>query len=83
MDSALELKIASESGTPIHEERITNLLQRSALVKELTAEMPKTPMALVWRLMCISEDPLANGWSIRNDSSLRCTSDWPPHSAFR
>lgn len=57
MDSALELRIRSDSdgGVPITESR--RYLERSSLVKKLTNETFHKPLPMVWRLIACSEIP--------------------------
>ncbi|GCC53180.1 hypothetical protein SanaruYs_34230 [Chryseotalea sanaruensis] len=60
MDSALELKIGIDNGYHFSNKEILDKLQNSELVGKLIADMPVTPLAIVWRLICISEIPFSN-----------------------
>lgn len=60
MDTALELKIGIDSGQIFSDKQIIDKLQKSELVAELTCDLPEKPLALVWRLICISEIPYSN-----------------------
>jgi hypothetical protein len=60
MDTALELKIGIDSGQNFSDRQIIEKLQKSELVNELTADLPEKSLALVWRLICISEIPFSN-----------------------
>ncbi|MBL7937208.1 MAG: hypothetical protein JNM51_15475 [Bacteroidia bacterium] len=57
MDTALELKIGIDNGQIFSDKQIIDKLQKSELVAELTCDLPEKPLALVWRLICISEIP--------------------------
>lgn len=59
MDSALELRVGIDKGQIFSETEIFDKLQNSELVKELTAYLPSKPLAIVWRLICISEIPFS------------------------
>lgn len=60
MDTALELKIGIDSGEQFSDKEILDKLKKSELVAELTTDLPEKPLALVWRLICISEIPFSN-----------------------
>lgn len=60
MDTALELKIGLDKGQAFSDSQIMDKLLHSELVAELTSYLPKKPLALVWRLICISEIPYSN-----------------------
>lgn len=60
MDSAFELKIAIDKGEIFSDRQIMQKLQQSELVAKLTDDLPNKPLALVWRLICISEIPFSN-----------------------
>lgn len=60
MDTALELKIGFDNGQIFSDRQIIDKLQKSELVVELTSDLPEKPLALVWRLICISEIPYSN-----------------------
>lgn len=60
MDTALELKIGVDNGQRFSDSQIVEKLHHSNLVKELTFDLPEKPLALVWRLICISEIPFSN-----------------------
>ena len=60
MDTALELKIGIDSGEQFSDKEILDKLKKSELVAELTSDLPEKPLALVWRLICISEIPFSN-----------------------
>lgn len=55
VDTALQLKIESDNGKAFSESQISEKLERSDLVRELTSDFPERPLALVWRLICLSE----------------------------
>ncbi len=57
MDTALALKIGIDKGHIFSEIEIQDMLCSSALVKELTTDLPDQPLSLVWRLIGISEIP--------------------------
>ena len=57
MDSALELKIGIYNRKEFSDKQIMDKLQKSELVTELTTDLPDKSLALVWRLICISEIP--------------------------
>jgi len=59
MDTALELKIGIDNGQFFSVRQIIEKLQNSELVQEITANLPDKPLALVWRLICISEIPFS------------------------
>lgn len=60
MDTALELKIGIDNGQFFSVKQIIEKLQNSELVQEITANLPDKPLALVWRLICISEIPFSH-----------------------
>ena len=60
MDTALELKIGIDNGQFFSDKHIIDKLQKSELVAELTSDLPEKPLAIVWRLICISEIPFSN-----------------------
>lgn len=60
MDTALELKIGIDNGQIFSDKQIIDKLQKSELVVELTSDLPEKPLAIVWRLICISEIPFSN-----------------------
>ncbi len=60
MDTALELKIGIDNGEQFSDKEILDKLQESELVAELTTDLPEKPIAIVWRLICISEIPFSN-----------------------
>lgn len=60
MDTALELKIGIDNGQIFSDKQIIDKLQKSELVVELTSDLPEKPLAIVWRLICISEIPYSN-----------------------
>jgi len=60
MDAALQLKIDTDRGVEFSDTRILEILGQSELVREMTSEFPEKPLALVWRLICISEIPYGN-----------------------
>ena len=60
MDTALELRIGIDSGQKISDLQIFEKLQRSVLVNELTSVLPEKPLALIWRLIAMSEIPYSN-----------------------
>ncbi len=55
MDTALQLKIESGHGKTFSANEVAERLGKSVLVKELTSDFPEKPLALVWRLICLSE----------------------------
>lgn len=59
MDTALRLKIETDNGQIYSESEIIEQLHKSELVAELTSYLPEKPLALVWRLICISEIPFS------------------------
>jgi hypothetical protein len=60
MDTALQLKIDTENGRVFSDDEVIEQLRQSELVSELTADFPRKPLSLVWRLICISEIPSAH-----------------------
>jgi hypothetical protein len=60
MDTALELKIGIDNGQKFSDREVIVKLQNSKLVSELISDFPEKPIALVWRLICISEIPFSN-----------------------
>ncbi|MBA9076763.1 hypothetical protein [Rufibacter quisquiliarum] len=58
-DTALELKIGIDNGEKYSDNQIIDKLQKSELVAELTSNLPEKPLALTWRLICISEIPFS------------------------
>lgn len=60
MDTALELKISLDKGRALSDSYIKEKLLQSELVKELTAGFPEKTLALVWRLIALSEIPFSN-----------------------
>ena len=60
MDTALELKIGIDNGQFFSGKHIIDKLQKSELVAELTSDLPEKPLAIVWRLICLSEIPFSN-----------------------
>jgi hypothetical protein len=60
VDTALELKIGIDKGEQFSDKEILDKLQKSKLVAELTTDLPEKPIAIVWRLICISEIPFSN-----------------------
>jgi len=60
VDTALELKIGIDNGEQFSDKEILDKLQESELVAELTTDLPEKPIAIVWRLICISEIPFSN-----------------------
>lgn len=59
IDTALELRKKIDAGFSLSKEEIAKYLDESSLVKELTAEEVKKPLAMVWRLIALSEIPYA------------------------
>ena len=57
MDTALELKIDVDNGQIFSDRQIIDKLHKSELVIELTSDFPEKPLAILWRLICISEIP--------------------------
>ena len=60
MDIALQLKMESDRGKTFSFDEAQGKLSRSDLVKELTSDLPEKPLALVWRLICLSEIQSSN-----------------------
>ena len=59
MDTALQLKIETENGQTFSENDIVERLLKSEIVQELTTDFPEKPLAIVWRLICLSEIPFS------------------------
>ncbi len=58
-DSALRLKKLVDAGESISSEFVAQCLRDSSLVAELTTEQVSKPLAMVWRLIALSEIPCA------------------------
>jgi hypothetical protein len=57
MDTALELRIATDKGDALTDTEIARLLAESELMKRLTAEFKPKPLYAVWRLVALAEIP--------------------------
>lgn len=60
MDAALQLRIDTDRGMKFSDTQMLQILGQSELVRELTSNFPEKPLALVWRLICLSEIPFSN-----------------------
>lgn len=60
MDAALQLKIDTDKGVKFSDTQILQILGKSELVRELALDFPERSLALVWRIICISEIPFSN-----------------------
>lgn len=58
-DTALELRKKVDAGLLLSDDTIGELLDASLLVRDLTAEGVSKPLAMVWRLIALSEIPYA------------------------
>lgn len=57
MDTALELRIANDSGNIISNEQVESLLNSSGLVHKLTLNFERKPLYAIWRIIALSEIP--------------------------
>jgi hypothetical protein len=60
MDTALDLRIKHDNGTILTEDEIAHALEKSALIKKITATVPEDAFALIWKLIALSEIPFSN-----------------------
>lgn len=57
MDTALELKMAYDSGKAIDFNQVQYLLSESALIRKLTESFERKPLYAIWRITALSEIP--------------------------
>lgn len=66
MDTALELRIAYDSGNINSLEQAQSFLRDSELVRELTSSFERKPLFAVWRSIALSEIPYASSLEYTN-----------------
>lgn len=59
MDTALAIRIRLDEGQSFSDAEIREKLRHSILLQKLTADFPEKSIALIWRLICLSEIPFS------------------------